>query len=316
MRVLLTGASGFVGRWLAPELQAVGHEVIAAPAKRELDLTTGSEAVGRLAELLAATQPDAVAHLAGMAYGPDAAEDPEAAIAINAGGTAALFDGLDAAGSSAAVLVASSGDVYGTPTRLPIGEDAPLAADDAYGRSKIEEERAALSHHSRGRRLVISRSFNHTGPGQREVFAAPALARRVLALKRGEASDIPVGNLDARRDFTDVRDVVRAYRLLLERLVAPPASASSSASGASSPLPFDPPVVNVGSGHSVAIHEILETLCRLAAVPARSRVDPSLLRPNDTPEICADVTRLRTLTGWSPSIPLDQTLADLLASLA
>jgi GDP-4-dehydro-6-deoxy-D-mannose reductase len=186
---------------------------------------------------------------------------------------------------------------------LPIREDAPLAAVDAYGRSKVEEERVALDAHARGRRIVIVRSFNHTGPGQREVFAAPALARRVVALKRGEASDIRAGNLDARRDFTDVRDVVRAYRLLLEKLVT------------GDELGFEPPVVNVGSGRSIAIRDILVTLCRLAGVPARVRVDPALLRANDTPEIYADITRLRTLTGWNPTIPLEQTLSDLLASI-
>jgi GDP-4-dehydro-6-deoxy-D-mannose reductase len=300
--VLLTGARGFVGRWLTAELESSGHTVIPAPPRRELDLSA-PEAVSGVAAAVRAAQPDAVAHLAGMAYGPDATADPGRAIAVNAGGTGAVLAGLDAADSPAIALVVSTGDVYGPPSRLPIREDAPLAAVDAYGRSKVEEERVALDAHARGRRLVIVRSFNHTGPGQREVFAAPALARRVVALKRGEASDIRAGNLDARRDFTDVRDVVRAYRLLLEKLVT------------GDELGFEPPVVNVGSGRSIAIRDILETLCRLAGVPARVRVDPALLRANDTPEIYADITRLRTLTGWNPTIPLEQTLSDLLASI-
>ena len=299
MRVLLTGAGGFVGRWLTAELAAAGHEVIPAPPHRELDLAARPD----LGPLISRTRPDAVAHLAGMAYGPDAVRDPEAAIAVNAGGTAAVLAGLDAAGSASPALIVTSSDVYGSPATLPVPESAPVRPKDAYGRSKAAEERVALEAHARGRALVIARSFNHTGPGQRAEFAAPALASRVLAVKLGDASEIRAGNLESRRDFTDVRDVVRAYRLLLERLVGPDG------------LGVEPPVVNVGSGRSVAIREVLETLCRMAGVAPQVRVDPSLLRPDDVADVYADVSLLRQLTGWEPRIPLEQTLADLLASI-
>jgi len=199
-------------------------------------------------------------------------------------------------------LVVSSADVYGRPTRLPIGEDAPLLADRPYGRSKIAQERAALEAHGRGRAMVIARSFNHLGPGQRESFAAPAFARRVLALKHGETSEIPVGNVDVRRDFTDVRDVARAYRLLLEALVR-------------GDLGIEPPIVNIGSGRSVAIRDVLGILCQLADVPMTIREDAALVRPDEPQEIRADIGLVNRLVGWRPQIPLERSLADLLASL-
>jgi GDP-4-dehydro-6-deoxy-D-mannose reductase len=196
--------------------------------------------------------------------------------------------------------------VYGQPRSLPIREDAPLLAERAYGRSKIAQEEAVFSGArggAVGRRVVVVRAFNHVGPGQREEFAAPSFAKRVLAVKRGEATDIRVGNVDVRRDFTDVRDVVHAYRLLLEALVR-------------GEIRYSPPVVNVGSGRSVAIREVIEILCHLAGVSPTLRADPELIRPGEPPEIRADVSRVRGLVGWSPRLPLERSLADLLDSLA
>jgi GDP-4-dehydro-6-deoxy-D-mannose reductase len=298
VKVLVTGAGGFAGRWLTAELEAGGHEAIAAPSQRDVDLATSPD----LAPVIREVAPDAVAHLAGMAFAPDAKRDPEAALRVNAGGTTILLESMDRAGSLAAALVVSSGDVYGRPEQLPLREDMPTRASDPYGKSKVAQERAALAAHGRGRRLVIVRAFNHIGPGQRPTFAAPAIARRVLALKRGQASDIPIGNVDVRRDFTDVRDVVRAYRLLLEAL-------------AREELPVRPPVVNVGSGRSVPVRDLIAILCGIADVPMRIRRDPEFVRPNEPAEIRADISRVRELVGWRPQIPLEKSLADLLASI-
>lgn len=299
MRVFVTGADGFVGRWLTAELTDAGHEVIPAPPKRELDLSIATS--DDVAAIVRQAAPDALVHLAAISFAPDADRDPVLAAATNGRGTKTLLGGFADAGSAAALVVSSS-DVYGKPRSLPIDEHAPTLADRPYGRSKLAQEDAALEAHIAGRPVVVVRAFNHLGPGQRESFAAPSFARRVLALKRGEVSEIRVGNVDVRRDFTDVRDVVHAYRLLLEAL-------------GRGEIRHEPPVVNVGSGRSVAIRDVLAILCRLADVPMLLHEDPALVRPNEAPEIRADISRVHELVGWRPQIPLERSLADLLASL-
>lgn len=300
MKVLVTGASGFAGRWLRADLEAAGHEVIAAPGRTELDLATNPD----FRPVIEAIRPDAVAHLAAVSYGPDAARDPDIAMRVNAGGTAALFAALDEAGSDAAVLVTGSADVYGVPdpNDLPLRESAPLRAHAAYGRSKVAQERVASDARATGRRVVVSRSFNHIGPGQREVFVAPAMAQRALSLRDGRLAAIPVGNLQVRRDFTDVRDTVRAYRLLLEALVDGRAATAGTA-------------LNVSSGKSVSISGLLEVICRIVGVDMTTITDPAQIRPNDPPEVRGDATALHNLTGWAPSIPLATTIVDLVRSL-
>lgn len=299
MKVLVTGASGFAGRWLQADLERAGHVIVAAPGHRELNLADSPD----LRPLFASAQPDVVAHLAGMAFAPDAANDPELAIRVNAGATRAVFDALDAVQSHAAVLVTSSADVYGhfEATDLPIAESLPSRATAAYGQSKIAQEQVAIDASAR-RPVVITRAFNHIGPGQRDVFVAPALAHRVLEFRAGRTKAVPVGNIHVRRDLTDVRDVVRAYRLLLESL-------------AEGRVPRERPIYNVASGGSVEIRRILEILCDLAGVEVVTEVEPSLVREGDPPDVRGDASALRELTGWAPTIPLETSLADLLASL-
>ena len=297
MRVLVTGATGFVGRWLVPELAAAGHAVIEAPGSAELDLGGSPD----LAPLVDEAKPEAVAHLASVTFLPDAERDPELAERVNVGGTEALFAALDAAGSNAAALVTSSADVYDPGAPLPISEAAQIAPRSAYGRSKVAQEGVASAAARRGRQVTIVRAFNHIGPGQRPEFVVPAFARRVLELKSGRTDSIPIGSLAARRDFTDVRDVVRAYRLLLERMaVAPPSSEAR--------------ILNVGSGRSVSMEEVLRALCSIAGVEPRTRVDKAQLRPNEILDRVADTTRLRSLVSWEPRIPLETSLRDVLAS--
>jgi GDP-4-dehydro-6-deoxy-D-mannose reductase len=300
VRVLVSGATGFVGRWLIRELTTAGHETIATPGSLLLDIT--DEAA--VARFLAEARPDAVAHLAGMAYGPDAARDPEGAFAVNVGGTEVLLAVVASTGRPMPLLIAGSSEVYGRPRPgdLPLTEAAPTRTDQPYGRSKLAQERAALALASRhGLPIVVTRSFNHTGPGQRAEFVAPAFARRVLAARAAGAHEIRTGNIDIRRDLGDVRDVARAYRLLLEGL-------ADGVLGKTT-------VVNVATGRSVSIRAVLSILCRLAGVKAEPVVDPALVRPDDPPEIVGDASRLRALTGWEPQIDLERTLADLLASI-
>lgn len=299
MRVLVTGATGFVGRWLVGELTAHGHEPIAAPSSSRLDVTHGAQ----VAALVHDVEPDRIIHLAAIAYGPDARRDPARALAVNADGTRNVVEAAATGGRGPIpVLTVSSSEVYGQPEAhdLPLREDAPLRTDQPYGLSKIAAEHAAREAATAGGvPLVVVRPFNHTGPGQRSSFVVPALATRVLeAAGRGDTS-IPTGNLDVRRDFCDVRDVVRAYRLLLESI------GSSGASDMSV-------TYNVASGRSVAIHEILERIARLAGAAIEPRLDPDLVRSTDPPDIRGDASALDTAVGWRPSIALETTLADVL----
>lgn len=299
MRILVTGATGFVGRWLIRELNAAGHEALAAPGSAEVDVTDRSA----VNDLVAWARPDAIAHLAGMSYAMNAARDPERALAVNEGGTRVVVEAA-AERTPVPVLVAGSADVYGTPAPgdLPLHESAPIRADRPYGRSKLAQELAALAiGAARAVPVVVTRSFNHTGPGQRSEFVAPALAGRLLAARATGERTIRVGNLDVRRDIGDVRDVVRAYRLLIEGLAAGSVPAAT--------------VVNVATGRAASIREVLGMLAEAIGVAVEPQVDPDLVRPDDPPLIVADVARIHALTGWTAEIPLRRTLGDLVESM-
>jgi GDP-4-dehydro-6-deoxy-D-mannose reductase len=221
------------------------------------------------------------------------------------GGTVALFEALRGLGLRPPVLVSGSADSYGLPRKsdLPLREDAPVAPCNPYALSKLAQEGVCAEACLRdGLQVVVTRSFNHTGPGQRPVFVVPAMAARVMAVKRGLARTIPAGNVEVRRDLTDVRDVVAAYRLLVE----------ATARGA---LLDRFTVVNVASGRSVTIRSVVERLAALAGVEPVIEIDPSLVRPDDPAEIRGDAGLLRRLTGWQPVIPLERTLADVLGSI-
>ena len=302
MRVFVTGANGFVGRWLEKELRGYGHEVVAAPGPEVLDIADRPGLVRWLDN--PAGPPDALFHLAGMAFAPDAGHDPTEAFRVNVGGTVALFEALREIGIRVPVLVSGSADVYGTPRPedLPLREDAPSAPDSPYSLSKVAQEGVAAEAAARhGLPVIVTRSFNHTGPGQRPVFVVPAMAQRVMAVKRGQATSIPAGNIDVRRDLTDVRDIVVAYRLLIE-------------AAAAGKLADRFTVVNVASGEVIAVRDIIERLCALAGVAPAIEKEQSLVRAGDPIEIRGDATLVGQLVGWQPVVPLDQTLRDVLAT--
>jgi GDP-4-dehydro-6-deoxy-D-mannose reductase len=301
VRILVTGASGFVGRWLMRELGAHGHDVVATPASSTFDIADAAS----VGPFVLAAAPDAVAHLAAISFAGDARRNPGEAFRVNVGGTAVLLHSVARLPRRPVVLIVGSSEAYGPPrpVDLPLREDAPLLPSTPYGLSKLAQEAVALEIASRcGLTLVVARSFNHIGPGQRADFVVPALAARILDVLRGKAATISVGNVDVRRDFTDVRDVVRAYRMLLE----------VSAGGL---LPSSLTVVNVASGHPVLIRTIADMLRRLAGCEADLVVDPALVRPNDPPEIAGSAALLTGFTRWEPEIPLEQTLADILTEL-
>jgi GDP-4-dehydro-6-deoxy-D-mannose reductase len=302
MRIFVTGASGFVGRWLEKELSGHGHEFIAAPGPDLLDIADRTGLVRWLDD--PAGPPDAVVHLAGMAFAPDADKDPVEALRVNVGGTVALFEALREMGIRPPVLVSGSADVYGTPrpADLPLKEDAALTPKSPYSLSKVAQEGVAVEAAFRhGFTVVMTRSFNHVGPGQRPVFMVPSMVQRVVAVKRGQATSIPAGNLDVRRDLTDVRDIVVAYRLLIE-------------AAAAGRLPDRCTIVNVASGRVASVREVIERLCGLTGIKAVIEIDPSLVRVDDPFEVRGDASLIRRLVGWEPTIPLEQTFVDLLAT--
>ncbi|MEO7118550.1 MAG: GDP-mannose 4,6-dehydratase, partial [Candidatus Limnocylindrales bacterium] len=209
MRVLVTGVTGFVGRWLSEDLQANGHEVVAP--RSYLDVL---DAEG-VAAVISDARPDVIAHLAAIAFAPDATADPATAYAVAISGTINVLEAARALERPPAILVTGSAEVYGSPhlDDLPLRETARISPRSAYALSKAAQESVTMAYASRfGLRAVVTRSFNHTGPGQRPTFVVPALAERVRSVASGSATEIPVGNLDVRRDVADVRDVVAAYR--------------------------------------------------------------------------------------------------------
>jgi GDP-4-dehydro-6-deoxy-D-mannose reductase len=299
VRALVTGADGFVGRHLVAHLRDSGDEVIEAggphatgPGILGLELRDGDA----VRQVIASTQPDAVYHLAAIAYGPDAVADLDAALDVTVGGTARVLVAAADVAQPPVVLVSGSAEVYGAPAVDPIDEEAPIRPTSLYGATKAAQEAlGAAMAASRGLRVIATRSFNHIGPGQRAVFVAPAFARQLrdVAVGRQEPR-IRVGNLSPVRDFTDVRDVVAAYRLLVagEHHGAP---------------------VNVASGTGISIDGLLRRLIDLAEVEVAVEVDPGRVRANDPPRIVGDASRLRRLTGWTPRYRLDETLRDVWA---
>ncbi len=249
-----------------------------------------------ISEAVLAGKPEAVYHLAGAADVGGSWATPHETFLANALGTLNVLEASRQVGADR-VLAVTSADVYGrvAEDELPISEDQPLRPVSPYAASKVAAD--ALAQQAwLGHRLPVVRvrAVHHLGPGQSDKFVAPSLAARVARNERDGGDEVPIGNMTPMRDVTDVRDVVRAYRLLVER-----------------GNPGD--VYNVCSGRSVAVKEIADLLLGMAARPMRLVSDPALQRPVDIPVLVGDSSRLARATGWAPTIPLDQTLADVLA---
>jgi GDP-4-dehydro-6-deoxy-D-mannose reductase len=290
MRVLVTGANGFVGRWLVAHLQDRGDEVTALDA--EVDIRRA----GELTHAITASAPDGICHLAAQSGVPASWANPLETYEVNTLGTSNLLTAALACSSRPRVLVVSSSEVYGRvrPVDLPLREERALAPVTPYAASKAAAEMVALQAWlGFGLEVVRARPFNHTGPGQRTDFVVPALAQQVAQAAQTGARALRTGNLDVRRDLTDVRDVVRAYRELLV----------GGAPGE---------VYNVCRGESVSIRDVAERLLALAGIEIPIEIDPERVRPVDLPELRGDGSRLEKATGWTPEIPLDQTLAEVL----
>ena len=311
MKILVTGADGFVGRWMIRRLLADGHEVFGAlrPAGASHDdgLTdaergavrwmplelTSAESVRMVVDL----PYDAVIHLAAVASGPEAARDPGYAWTVNAAGTAriayVLAEARRKGRADPLFLLVSTAEVYGRGTDgRPRKETDALLPCSPYASSKVGAETAAFEAWRRtGLRVVVARAFAHTGPGQDTRFVVPAFAQRLRYAKQIGAPVVKVGNLDPVREFLDVRDVVDAYARLLVKGV--PGEA-----------------YNVAGGQGVGLRDLFDRLAARLEVQVITEVDPELMRPADIPSLVGDGSKLRAATGWAPTRSLDDTLRD------
>jgi GDP-4-dehydro-6-deoxy-D-mannose reductase len=280
-RVLITGASGFAGRHLVDACAAAGDEVIPAPPASEADLRDPAAVL----RVVTGARPDVIYHLAAQAHVGRSWEQPAETISGNVAMTLNVLEAMRAAARDAVVLLVGSGELYGPPDVLPTAEDAPLRPQNPYAVSKAAADLLAGQYaDAHGLRVIRARAFNHAGPGQDSTYAISSFARQVAE----GATRIVTGNPDTRRDYTDVRDVVRAYRLLAERA--------------------EPGIYNVCSGRSASSAEVVRML------GAEQEVDPALVRPNEVMELRGAYDALRDATGWEPEIPLERTVRDALAS--
>lgn len=301
MKILVTGACGFVGRHLISELTAHGHQVIGldmgtmpawltAPTFISANITDAAA----MEKIVADVTPDACIHLAAWAFVPSGTVAPAKILDINLVGTTHVLEAFRKTSSTARILFISTSHVYGMRARsAPIQEEDLLGPDTFYAISKAAADQICLLYAKQyGMNIVVARPHNHIGPGQSPQFSIASFARQVAAIRNGAPPAMKVGNLDNHRDFTDVRDIVRAYRLLIEK----------GSTGKA---------YNIASGREVRVGDVLTRLCELAGVKPDISRDPAFYRPADENPIL-DTQRIRKDTGWAPVIPLDQTLTDIL----
>ena len=289
MKALVTGASGFVGLHLISHLQEKGDEVLAAyfpekghePGCQWVELNVcDSEACSRV---ISSCQPDVVYHLAGVAFGPDAEKNFSQALSINAGGTFNIYKAAADSGRAIKIVLVSSGEIYGriSEKELPITESTSIKPANSYALSKLMSEQVPLRFlASQNLKSVIMRPFNHFGPGQRGEFVISSFARQLAMISTGQQAPVmEVGNLEARRDFSHVSDVVRAYRL-----------AALNGQG----------VYNLCAGVSVSVQSLLDHLIEISGVKVEVRRDPARMRAAEVPLVSASCEKARIELGWQP----------------
>lgn len=292
MKALITGSGGFVGPHLRAHLEACGDEVVSLDRNTDPSLDVTEPKATR--DAIEKVRPDAIYHLAALSHVGDSWNAPQLVFRVNIEGALNVMRAASDIGGPRVLLIGSS-EEYGhvAEQELPIRETTALQPLTPYGVSKTAAELLGRQQFlSEGLPVIRVRPFSHTGPGQSERFVVPAFAKRILEAKSNGANEIPVGNLDAVRDFSDVRDVVRAYRLLVE-----------------SGQPGE--VYNVCSGIGISMREMAEELVRLSGTELKLRIDSSLVRPIEIPTLIGDCAKLRSL-GWKPEFALPQTLQSVL----
>ena len=307
MRVLITGARGFVGQHLIhylqnslPDVEIHGTVLEEPPASiaptmfyYQLDLKNAQA----LDEVMVQVQPDHIYHLAAQAFVPRSFEAPWETLENNIRAQLNVIQACMKQHIQPRMLIVSSAEIYGAvePHELPLDEEAVIRPSSPYSVSKVAQDMLGLQYYlSDGLPIMRARPFNHFGPGQNERFVAPAFAMQIARIEAGEQEPIMhVGDLTAKRDFTDVRDIVRAYRLIVEK--GQPGEA-----------------YNVASGRASSIRVLLDILLGFTQASIQVEVDEARLRPTKIPILQGDATRLREATGWEPMIPMEQTLQDVL----
>jgi GDP-4-dehydro-6-deoxy-D-mannose reductase len=281
----VTGGSGFAGRHLLERLDGA-----VAPTREQLDLLDLDATRAALRE----TAPEVVFHLAAQASVGRSWGAPAETLTANVAITANLLEAVRLEAPRARVLAISSGEIYGPPEYLPVDESAPLRPQNPYAVSKAACDLLAGQYaDAHGMHVIRVRPFNHAGPGQGDNYVIGTLTRQVAAAEAAGASECVVrtGNIDSARDFTDVRDVTRAY-----------VDAAALAPG----------VWNVASGRSTSVRELIKLVRAAASIPVRHELDPAKVRVTDVPDVRGTAERLRVATGWTPEIPLNQTVVDAL----
>ena len=304
-RILVTGVSGFVGNHLVAELKKYGYEVVGVGGPRltgthkpntdaittyyEIDLVDKAQV-----DTIDFTNVTGVIHLAGLAAVGPSFDNPVEYIHKNAAMEINLIEAALKQKCKPRFVVVSSGALYDPTAELPITETSSVVPSSPYAVSKIAQEKMGQYYGLRGLEVIIARPFNHIGPGQNIGFIAPDLTKQIIDIEHGKATGIMVGNLDAKRDYTDVRDIARGYRLLLE-----------------SGIPGE--IYNICTGTSLSGNELLKMLLKHTEITPTITQDSSRMRPSDTPDIYGSHDKLTRDTGWQPEISLDQTLEDVVA---
>jgi GDP-4-dehydro-6-deoxy-D-mannose reductase len=310
MRALVTGISGFVGGHLAEHLVAEGDLVVGLstsgrwpPELGELGRTVRIERFDLveqsepdLADLVRRKQPEVIYHLAAQSNPQGSITDPRGTWTLNLGGSLNLLEAVRASGQKPRVVLVGSGISYGNPAPgfIPVSEDCPLRPNNPYAVSKAAVDLLGIEHYlAHGTDVVMVRPFNHAGPRQLPRYVLAGFAFQLAEVECGRRSCLEVGNLEVVRDFTDVRDVVRAYRLL-----------------GRSGQPGE--IYNLGTGRGTKLADALEYLCSRSTTTVEVRVDAARVRSVDQPLLVANASKLRAAVGWEPHYSIEQTLADML----